>query len=54
MVNDTLNPLRICAAMRARWRKLIAGERIDIVHAQSAGAAWSALAATAQACRCFW
>ena len=25
---------------------LIAGERIDIVHAQSAGAAWSALAAT--------
>ena len=32
--------------MRARLADLIAGERIDIVHAQSAGAAWSALAAT--------
>ena len=32
--------------MRGGWRNLIASERIDIVHAQSAGAAWSALAAT--------
>ena len=45
MVTDTLNPLRIRANARA-LAQLIAGERIDIVHAQSAGAAWSALAAT--------
>jgi glycosyltransferase involved in cell wall biosynthesis len=43
--NDTLNPLRIRSNMRM-LANLIAGERIDIVHAQSAGAAWSALAAT--------
>ncbi len=45
MINDTLNPLRIRANART-LAQLIAGERIDIVHAQSAGAAWSALAAT--------
>jgi len=45
MPNDTLNPLRIWRNARA-LTKLIAGERVDIVHAQSAGAAWSALAAT--------
>jgi glycosyltransferase involved in cell wall biosynthesis len=45
MINDTLNPLRIRANART-LAELIAGERIDIVHAQSAGAAWSALAAT--------
>jgi glycosyltransferase involved in cell wall biosynthesis len=45
LVNDTLNPLRIRRNANA-IAKLIAGERIDIVHAQSAGAAWSALAAT--------
>jgi glycosyltransferase involved in cell wall biosynthesis len=45
MINDTLNPLRIRANARA-IAKLIAGERIDIVHAQSASSAWSALAAT--------
>ena len=42
---DTINPLRIRGNAK-RVAKLIAGERIDIVHAQSAGAAWSALAAT--------
>jgi glycosyltransferase involved in cell wall biosynthesis len=45
MINDTLNPLRIRANAR-ELAKLIATERVDIVHAQSAGAAWSALAAT--------
>ncbi|HSN34081.1 MAG TPA: glycosyltransferase [Ideonella sp.] len=42
--NDTWNPLRIRANARALTR-LIAAERVDIVHAQSAGAAWSALTA---------
>ncbi len=45
MPNDTFNPLRIQRNVRA-LTKLIASERVDIVHAQSAGAAWSALAAT--------
>jgi glycosyltransferase involved in cell wall biosynthesis len=45
MINDTLNPLRIRANAR-ELAKLIATERVDIVHAQSAGSAWSALAAT--------
>jgi glycosyltransferase involved in cell wall biosynthesis len=45
MINDTLNPLRIRANTRT-LAQLIASERIDIVHAQSAGGAWSALAAT--------
>jgi len=45
MSNDTFNPLRIRSNAR-RLANLIAGERIDIVHAQSAGAAWSAIAAT--------
>jgi glycosyltransferase involved in cell wall biosynthesis len=45
MPNDTLNPLTIGRNTR-QLQKLIASERIDIVHAQSAGAAWSALAAT--------
>jgi glycosyltransferase involved in cell wall biosynthesis len=45
MPNDTFNPLRIRSNAR-QIANLIAGERIDIVHAQSAGAAWSALAAT--------
>ncbi len=47
MPNDTLSPLRIQRNARALG-KLIAAERIDIVHAQSAGSAWSALAATAK------
>jgi glycosyltransferase involved in cell wall biosynthesis len=45
MPTDTVNPLRIARNTR-HLQKLIAGERIDIVHAQSAGAAWSALSAT--------
>lgn len=45
MVNDTVNPLRIRKNARV-IAGLIAGQRIDIVHAQSAGAAWSALQAT--------
>lgn len=45
MANDTINPLRIRSNAR-QLARLIAGERIDIVHAQSAGAAWSAIAAT--------
>ena len=45
MQNDTFNPLRIRANAN-KLSSLIAGERIDIVHAQSASGAWSALAAT--------
>jgi glycosyltransferase involved in cell wall biosynthesis len=45
MPNDTFNPLRI-KRNAGLLADLIAGERIDIVHAQSAGGAWSALAAT--------
>src|SRR5471030_1449857 len=45
MQNDTFNPLRIRSNAR-QLANLIAGERIDIVHAQSAATAWSALAAT--------
>jgi glycosyltransferase involved in cell wall biosynthesis len=44
MQNYTFNPLRIRGNAR-QLAKLIAGERIDIVHAQSAGGAWSAIAA---------
>jgi glycosyltransferase involved in cell wall biosynthesis len=45
MQNDTFNPLRIRSNAN-ELANLIAGERIDIVHAQNAGSAWSALAAT--------
>jgi glycosyltransferase involved in cell wall biosynthesis len=45
MQNDTFNPLRIRGNAR-RLANLIAGDRVDIVHAQSAGGAWSAIAAT--------
>lgn len=45
MQNDTINPLRIRSNARL-LANLIAAERIDIVHAQSAASAWSALAAT--------
>ena len=44
MPNDTINPWRIKSNART-LNKLIAAERVDIVHAQSAGAAWSALSA---------
>jgi glycosyltransferase involved in cell wall biosynthesis len=45
MTNDTYNPLRIRGNSRT-LSQLIAGERIDIIHAHSAGAAWSAIRAT--------
>jgi glycosyltransferase involved in cell wall biosynthesis len=44
MTNNTFNPLRMRVNAR-RLANLIAGERVDVVHAQSAGAAWSAIAA---------
>jgi glycosyltransferase involved in cell wall biosynthesis len=44
MPNDTINPLRIRSNAQL-LAKLIAAERIDIVHAHSAAAAWSALSA---------
>ena len=44
MRSDTFDPLRIRLNAH-RLAKLIASERVDIVHAQSAGAAWSAIAA---------
>ena len=47
MASGTFNPLRIRGNAK-QLANLIAGERIDIVHAQSAAAAWSALAATAK------
>ena len=42
---DTINPLRI-RRNAIKLAALIAAERVDIVHAHSAAAAWSALAAT--------
>jgi glycosyltransferase involved in cell wall biosynthesis len=42
---DSFNPLRIRSNAN-RLQKMIAGERIDIVHAHCAPAAWSAIAAT--------
>ena len=45
MIDDTLNPLRLRANART-IAGLIASERVDIVHAQCAGGAWSALFAT--------
>ena len=44
MRTGTFDPLRIRLNAH-RLAKLIASERVDIVHAQSAGAAWSAIAA---------
>lgn len=46
LVNDTMNPLKLRRNANLLER-LISAERVDIVHAHSAGAAWSALAATA-------
>jgi glycosyltransferase involved in cell wall biosynthesis len=45
MQNDTISPLRIRGNARL-LANLIAAERIDIVHAQNAASAWSAIAAT--------
>src|SRR5581483_2874509 len=47
LVNDTMNPLKLRRNAKLLER-MLAAERVDIVHAYSAGAAWSALAATAQ------
>jgi glycosyltransferase involved in cell wall biosynthesis len=47
MPNDTLNPIRI-RRNASTLAKMIGSERVDIVHAQSAGATWSALSATHQ------
>lgn len=44
MANDTVNPFRLRSNARF-LATLIAAERVDIVHAHSAGAAWSALSA---------
>jgi glycosyltransferase involved in cell wall biosynthesis len=46
LVNDTMNPLKLRRNAKLLER-LVSEERIDIIHAHSAGAAWSALAATA-------
>lgn len=43
--HNSVNPLKL-RRNAARLEKFIARERVDIVHAYSAGAAWSALAAT--------
>lgn len=43
--HDSVNPFRLRANAR-RLERLILAERVDIVHAYSAGGAWSALAAT--------
>ena len=45
--NDTSNLFRLRGNAR-QLEQLCVGERIDIIHAQSAGAAWSALAAIAR------
>jgi glycosyltransferase involved in cell wall biosynthesis len=45
MTCDSFNPLRIRSNTN-RLMKMIAGERIDVVHAHCAPAAWSAIAAT--------
>ncbi len=47
LVNDTMNPLKLRRNANMLER-LISAEQVDIVHAHSAGSAWSALAATAQ------
>ena len=46
LFNDTMNPLKL-RRNATMLERLIATERIDIVHAYGAGAAWSALSATA-------
>ena len=47
MVNATINPLRLRRNAR-QLEHLIGHERIDIIHAYDAGAAWSARTATSQ------
>ena len=45
-VNETMNPLRL-RNNAGKLERLISAERIDVIHAYGAGAAWSALSATA-------
>src|SRR5216684_6055039 len=47
LINATVNPLKLRSSARA-LEQLIASERVDIVHAQSIGGAWSANMAAAQ------
>src|SRR5882724_11213480 len=47
LVNATVNPFKLRGSARI-LEQLIASERIDIVHAQSVGGAWSANMAAAQ------
>ena len=47
LVNDTINPFKLRKSARA-LEHLIASERVDIVHAQSIGGAWSANMAAGQ------
>src|SRR5436309_14057141 len=47
LVNATVNPLKLRSSAR-KLEHLIASERVDIVHAQSVGGAWSANMAAAQ------
>ena len=47
MVNATANPLKLRRSART-LEKLVASERVDIVHAQSVGGAWIASMAAAQ------
>src|SRR6516165_2870308 len=47
LVNSTKNPLRLRRAAKALER-LIASERVDIIHAQSIGGAWAANLAASQ------
>jgi glycosyltransferase involved in cell wall biosynthesis len=47
LTNDTINPFRLRSSARAIER-LIASERVDIVHAQSIGGAWSTNMAAGQ------
>lgn len=44
LINDTMNPLKLRRNAKTLER-LCSAERVDIVHAYSAGAAWSALSA---------
>jgi glycosyltransferase involved in cell wall biosynthesis len=46
LVSETMNPLKLRHNAK-KLERLIPVERVDVVHAHGAGAAWSALAATA-------
>jgi hypothetical protein len=52
MATDIRNPLKLRSNARI-FREMIQAERIDIVHPQSAGAAWRS-SSPRIACRCGW